>query len=73
VAVGVSLMNSIAASVWIPLLHLLRVREEQQANASPIPQSDSQSNTAADPVFCALFFSFQNDSDAFFFRNIPKV
>lgn len=58
VAVGVLLMNSTAPSVWLPLLDLLRVREEQQANASPMPPSDSQSNTAAASVLSALFYSF---------------
>lgn len=56
VSVGVSLMNSIAPSVWLPLLDLLRVREEQQANASPILLSDSQSTTAATSVLSALLF-----------------
>ncbi|KAI1240975.1 hypothetical protein IHE44_0009431 [Lamprotornis superbus] len=34
VSVGVSLMNSIAPSVWLPLLHLLRYTDENSENSS---------------------------------------
>lgn len=73
VAVGVSLMNSIAPSVWLPLLDLLGVREEQKANASPIPLSDSQSSTAAASVLSALFyFPFQMTQTHYFSEIIQK-
>lgn len=48
-------MNSIAPSIWLPPLHLLRAREEQQIDAGPIPRPDSQGDTAAAAGFCALF------------------